>query len=496
MVKIYDEHPLGELSDEALDQILDYYGSSYSAENKETIVHKTRVKKKAPIVFATFSKRKLLMIAVLVVLFLPIGTYVAAKLWEITTEKQNYQLTTKIEKPALQQPDTGNYRLVAGYAPKYLTIFEDSRELYFEEKITVSSDSDDYLEALEKTRGVTFTLYELNNKDTVIDDYVKNYKEIKLSKGSAYILEKSDPFGGIEVRIGRKFFEKQNKFVELKCYGDISEKEITKILDQLSLVNVKTKEEATFVQDYLTPADAAERIETVDPMILDSNNKDEVVQLNEAINRVDIYGTPIEEITVSKVAISDTIAPEYLSILKKRMKAGTYEEQDFGEKWDKKGKLQPIIATEYAYGDGENTLNREIREFEIHPKYLEIEIKVKNIQEKTINHTSVLPQVEQLVKQGDSITELPKETHLVRKDLSDPFNTYRYIDVPAHPLPKTVGKVVDNLIVDDESDDQPIAPGETVTMTTGYILAREDYSNLFLNINMYSPGNRYIQLTQ
>lgn len=108
---------------------------------------------------------------------------------------------------------------------------------------------------------------------------------------------------------------------------------------------------------------------------------------------------------------------------------------------------------------------------------------------------SVLPQVEQLIKQGDSITELPKETHLVRKDLSDPFNTYRYIDIPAHPLPTTVGKVVDNLIV-DESDDQPIAPGETATITVGYILAREDYSNLFLNINMYSPGNRYIQLTQ
>lgn len=114
----------------------------------------------------------------------------------------------------------------------------------------------------------------------------------------------------------------------------------------------------------------------------------------------------------------------------------------------------------------------------------------------SLHFISVLPQVEQLVKQGDSITELPKETHLVRKDLSDPFNTYRYIDVPAHPLPTTAGKVVDNLIVDDESDDQPIAPGETATITVSYILAREDYSNLFLNINMYSPGNRYIQLTQ
>lgn len=141
-------------------------------------------------------------------------------------------------------------------------------------------------------------------------------------------------------------------------------------------------------------------------------------------------------------------------------------------------------------------MNKEIREFEIHPKYLEIEIKIKNIQEKTINHPSVLPQVEQLVKQGDISTELPKETILVRKDLSDPFNTYRYINVPAHPLPTTVGKVVDNLIVDDESDDQPIAPDETVTITVGYILVKEDYSNLFLNLNAYYPGNRYIKLTQ
>lgn len=50
-------------------------------------------------------------------------------------------------------------------------------------------------------------------------------------------------------------------------------KEITKVLDQLSLVNVATEEEATETIEYLTPEDEAERMGTVDPMILDSNNK-------------------------------------------------------------------------------------------------------------------------------------------------------------------------------------------------------------------------------
>lgn len=496
MAKKYDEHPLGKLSDEALDQILEHYGSSYSAENKENILQKTRLKKKEPVVLATFSKRKLLMIAVIVLFFLPVGTYVAAKIWEITVEKQNYRLTTKIDKPALQQPDTGNYRLVAGYAPKYFTVSEESRQLSFYEKVTVSSDSDKYLEALDNTRGITFTLYELNQKDTVIDDYVKNYKEIKLSKGSAYLFEQLNPFEEVEAIVARKFFEKQNKFVELTCYGDISEKEITKILDQLSLVNVATEEESTRVIDYLTPEDEAERIDTVDPMILDSNNKNEVVQLNEAINTMDLHGAPMEEITVSKVTLNDTIAPKYLSILKKQVKVGTYTEQDFGEKWNKKGELQPITATEYARGDGKNSMYKEIREFEIQPKYLEIEIKVKNIQEKTIDGGLILSQVEQLAKKGDIITDLPKETTLIRKDLSDPFNSYRYIEVPAHPLPITVGKIVDNLVVEEAPEEQPIDPGETATVTVGYILARENYSNLFLNLNAYSPGNRYVQLTQ
>lgn len=496
MAKKYDEHPLGKLSDEALDRILEHYGSSYSAENKENILQKTQLKKSEPVVLATFSKRKLLMIAVLVLLFLPVGTYVAAKLWEITVEKQNYQLTTKIDKPAAQQPDTGNYRLAADYVPKYFKVHDTRLELSFYEEIAVSSENEENLEALANTRAISFMLYELNKKETVIDDYVKDYKEIKLSKGSAYIFEKLDPFENTEAIIARKFFEKQNKFVELKCYGDISEKEITKILDQLSLVNVATKEEATICADYLTPEDELDRFGTVDPMTLDSNNKNEVVQLNEGIHTIDINGVPMEELTVSKVTLSDTIAPRYLSILKKQMKAGTYVEQDFGEKWDNKGKLQPITATEYARGDGIDTLNREIRKFKIQPKYLEIEMEVKNMQDKTRDYSPVLLQVEQLAKQGNTITNLTKETTLVHKDLSDPFNPYRYVEDPAHPLPTTVGKIVDNLIVDEPEEECPIAPGETVIVTIGYILARENYNNLFLNLNAYSPGYRYIQLTQ
>lgn len=254
-----------------------------------------------------------------------------------------------------------------------------------------------------------------------------------------------------------------------------------------------TEEEATETIEYLTPEDEAERMGTVDPMILDSNNKKEVVQLNEAIQTMDIYGTPVQEITATKVTLSDTIAPKYLSILKKQVKAGTYTEQEFGEKWDKNGTLQPITATEYSYGDGKNTTNRKIREVDIQPKYLEIELKFKNIQEEPIDGGLILPQVEQLAKEGTTITELPKETTLVRKDSSD---SYRYIAGSVSPLPTTVGKIVDDLVVEEDPEKQPIAPGETATITVGYILARENYSNLFLNLNAYSPGNRYIQLTQ
>jgi hypothetical protein len=147
---------------------------------------------------------------------------------------------------------------------------------------------------------------------------------------------------------------------------------------------VATEEEATETIEYLTPEDEAERMGTVDPMILDSNNKKEVVQLNEAIQTMDIYGTPVQEITATKVTLSDTIAPKYLSILKKQVKAGTYTEQEFGEKWDKKGTLQPITATEYSYGDGKNTTNKKIREVDIQPKYLEIELKSRIYRKKRL----------------------------------------------------------------------------------------------------------------
>lgn len=499
MAKRYDDYPMGKLSDEELDQLLNYYDSSYSSKNIENIKHKIQLKKKEPIIFATFSKRKLLMIAIIVLFFFPVGTFIAAKLWEITVEKQDYQLTTKIDKTASQQPDTGNYRLVADYVPAYFIVNDDQGELSFYEEPDFTSDSAENLEALNNARGVTITLYELNKKDKVIDDYVKDYKEIKLSSGSAYIVEKLDDFAGKEATIARKFFEKENKFVELKCYGDISEKDIKKILDNLYLTNVATKEEATRAIEYMSPDDFSEKIskisEGIEPMMLDINNKSEVVQLNEAINTIDLNGNPLEELTVVKATLSDTIASKQLGILNKQIKAGTYDSNDsFGEEWDKKGKLKTMIATEYVLGDGKHTVNKEIREFEVRPKYLEIELKVKNLTEKTINYSPYI-QVRRLAKQGDFYTDLPTDTTFIHKIPSDPFNTFYYLETPAYPLPTTVGKVVDH-IVEEEVDAHPILPGETATFTVNYILANIEYSNLFLNLNAYSPGDRYIQLTQ
>ncbi|MFQ7234770.1 MAG: hypothetical protein ACLRPU_07860 [Enterococcus hulanensis] len=498
MAKKYDEHPLSKLSDEELDQILAHYDSNYSAKNKENIKHRIHVKKKEPIVLAAFSKRKLLIVAVLILFFLPVGTYVAAKLWEITVEKQDYRLTTKIDKPKNQQPDTGNYRLVADYVPKYFTVHDSMQGLSFYEEIDLSGEEEEVIEAVSNERAISFTLYELDKKDTITDDYVKDSKEIPLKDSSAYMVEKIDDLQGKQATIVRKFFEKQNKFVELNCFGDISEKELVKILNNLYLKNVATKEEATFVTDYMSSDDFAEKIEQIseglEPTMLDVNNKNELVQLNEPINTIDIYGTPIEEVTVTKVTLSDTIAPKPLSILNEKIKAGSNDDDSFGPEWNKKGKLKPIIATEYLRGDGKHTLSKELREFEIQPKYLEVEFQVKNISEKTIDYGTHI-EVTRFVRQGSSFTDLPIEKTLVRKILSDPFNPYRDLNTPAYPLPTTVGKFVDD-IFEEEVETNPIEPGETGTFTASYILAYEDYSNLFFNLNSYIPGNRYVQLTQ
>ncbi|MBO0453732.1 hypothetical protein [Candidatus Enterococcus murrayae] len=495
MAKKYDEHPLGKLSDEELDQILELYGSSYSAENKENVIRKTQMKKKEPVILAAFSKRKLLLIAVLLLIFFPVGSYLAVKFRALTVEKQDYQLTTKIDKATSQQPDTGHYRLVADYVPKYFTSYDSLQELSFYEDLPTETEED--LEAFIKARGITFTLYELNQKDTVIDDYVKEFKEIPLKDSSAYMIEKLDDFGEAQETVFRKFFEKQNKFVEMTCFGDIPEKDTKKILEHLFLKNVTTEEEASLAIEYMTPDDKQERIagisEGIEPLMLDINNKSELVQLNEPINTIDIYDAPVEEITVLKATLSDTIAPKTLSILNKRLKMGIYA-RVFGEKWDKKGKLLPIIATEYTLGDGRTTLSKKIRNVEIKPKYLEVELAVKNITDETINYSPSI-QVECLVKQGNYFTNLPTETELIHHVPSDPFENYRKLNTPAHSLPTGVGKIVGDTFEEEESS-QSIAPGETATFTTSYLVAYEDYSSLFFNLNAVSPGNRYVQLTQ
>lgn len=498
MVKRYDEHPLGELSDEQLDQILDNYISSYSAENHKNIVRKTKLKKKEPIVRVTFTKHKMLLVAVLLLFFIPVGTYVAAKLWEVTVDKQGYELTTKIDKPANQQPDTGYYRLVAEYVPEYFTVDEDPYTLSFYEDLGLDEEDEENWEALSNARVMSFQLYELNEKDTVIDEYIKDYKEIKLSKGKAYMLKQTDNFGKQENTIVRRFFENHNKFVDLQYHGNISQKDIEKILDNLHLVSVATAEEATSVGDYFSPDDLDERFTKLlgsnEPMALDINNKNEVVQLNEAINTIDIYNMPLQEITVTRATLSDKIAPEQLSVLNERLKVGTDYEWAYNAKWDKKGKLLPLTATEYTWGDGKSTLSKEVREFKIEPKYLEVELQVKNVTEAPMEYAPYI-QVRRLIKQGDTFTDLPTDTFLVSKVYSNPEDPYISLNVPAYTLPTTVGEIVDRTIK-EETAARSIAPGETATFTSGYIVVYEEYDYLFMNLNAYTPGKRYIQLTQ
>lgn len=498
MAKKYDEHPLGELSDEQLDQILENYISSYSAENHKNIVRKTNLKKKTPIVRVTFTKRKLLMVAVLLLFFIPVGTYVAAKLWDINIEKQGYELTTKIDKPENQQPDTGYYRLVAEYVPDYLTVNDEPHILYFYEDWVMDPEAEVDIEEYDNARYIMFNLYDLKDKNVVTDEYVKDFKEIELSDKTIYTLKKTDTFGNAKSdpaepdSIARVFFEKQNMFVEMECRGDIPEKEIVKIADSLHLVNVATMEEATMAIEYETLDEWVKKIsvglENPDP--LDINNKSEVAQLNEAITTVDISGLPTQEITVNKVTLSDKITPESLTDVNNLPKP---EQALLNVEWDKSGNLKPFTAVRYSLGEGKSSVNEKIEEIKITPKYLEIEVMVKNITENSSDLILYAP-VERLAKQEEGFLPFPTDTFLTRKvplDKNNPsmenlLNIY-------YPLPAEGDIINEN--GDEEVVRPTIAPGETVTVTVSYMLASEDYSNLFLNLNSKGQESRFVQLT-
>ncbi|MBO1306334.1 hypothetical protein JZO70_09195 [Enterococcus sp. 669A] len=493
MTKKYEEHPLGKLSDEELDQILENYGSDYSAKNKENIKRKAKMKTRKPVVKVTFSKSRLLLVAVIVLFFLPVGTYVAAKLWEINVEKKNYELTTKIDKPAEQLPDTGYYRLEAGYVPEYFTVNDEPYFLSFYEELT--PEEEEALENVDQVRSIQFMLYELNGKNIVIDDYVKDFKEIKLSNGSGYLIEKTDSFGVEEPALARVFFEKQNRFVEMECYGDISEKDIKKIMDNISLVNVASFEEATLAAEYTSleekVAEMSEGLNNIEP--LDSNNKEEVVQLNEPIVITDSSGAPMDEVTVVKATLSDKIAPEALAILNEYP-----EEEQQGKApnvtWDKKGRLKPFTAVRYQPGDGKQRLDEKIEEVEIEPQYLEIELTIKNVTEDVKDVFFYTP-VQRLAKQGNQFSQLRSETFLARKTAENKDIPSSVLTNYYQPLPTEDLKEVE-LGMEEDLGMQSIAPGETTTIKASYILADEEYSNLFLDFSFGIPGNRYIQLTQ
>lgn len=496
MTKKYKQHPLTKLSDEELDTLLNSLGHPYTEENTDRIIKKfkTRTKKKRVIFrFVSMSKRQLVLVILMLMAFIPLTAIAAQRIWQVTMEKEEYKLVTKLDKEGEAKTGERYYKVKLGYVPEGFSEGDP--------------DAGDYVSNMFKNdtgnEWIYFNLCYLDNTDELFDTFVQDYRDMKIKNMSAWKITTSYEEGFVSERV-RVFYEKENLFIEYDFSESFSEKEIKKIIENVSLKETSNIEEATV---WITPtteeeyAGYDESDEEVKNWVLDPNSPD-VHQVGDTVavdwtGHVDIPPVPegMEEpnyeryeITVNEVAWKNAVPEDKFAILKKQYET-SYEEINGSKKTDyekfesysmlyetipfldKEGKANTMDATEILTGDGKETISRPVGKTKIIPKYLELDVTVKSLSDEPYEWLQLKPTLDQF-KLEDQGFKIEKERYF---RISEEWALYPFshFQIPFNNI---------GVWGEEEYGVENLQPGESRDVTLSYVVVAENFDHIFLNL--------------
>ena len=398
----------------------------------------------------------------LALILLPSTCYAAVHYYKVHIQKEHYQTDISVTPNAEDGTDIGHIefkpvKLVFNYLPAGSETLPGDDSKYY-----VPSDEN------ESAHGISPILNKLDTNEDIVFSTLSSLSasEFMAGENRAYIVKKDSSFEYDKMLY--VIFEKEHYLVEAYLGFDITEDEVHKIAEGITLE--ETNEENATTAVSLSKNDPKKEIDG--EAEITSKLPSSYYKKGEVLPSSDLYSDC--KMTVEKVEFFDSIngfdAKNFSPI------------DDMSTFVDDSGKLKTCERNEWVYGDGVNTLSKIINTETVGRKFVYVTVSVTNSSDADENDFSVYNQL-----------MLIDETTSGRLEIAE--KPYNYDDLCLEP------QYFDSSLVSNTDQHffyTKIPAGETVTYHLGYFIDDDLTDNIFFQAyygSSYGAGDSDYSLT-
>ena len=398
----------------------------------------------------------------LALILLPSTCYAAVHYYKVHIQKEHYQTDIIVTPNAEDGTDIGHIefkpvKLVFNYLPAGSETLPGDDSKYY-----VPSDEN------ESAHGISPILNKLDTNEDIVFSTLSSLSasEFMAGENRAYIVKKDSSFEYDKMLY--VIFEKEHYLVEAYLGFDITEDEVHKIAEGITLE--ETNEENATTAVSLSKNDPKKEIDG--EAEITSKLPSSYYKTGEVLPSSDLYSDC--KMTVEKVEFFDSIngfdAKNFSPI------------GDMSTFVDDSGKLKTCERNEWVYGDGVNTLSKIINTETVGRKFVYVTVSVTNSSDADENDFSVYNQL-----------MLIDETTSGRLEIAE--KPYNYDNLCLEP------QYFDSSLVSNTDQHffyTKIPAGETVTYHLGYFIDDDLTDNIFFQAyygSSYGAGDSDYSLT-
>ncbi|MCU5355629.1 anti-sigma factor [Bacillus cereus] len=394
-------------------------------------------------------RHRMLIAAACLLIGMPTTVFGAVKVYNMIVQKQNYEVNVSLTNKDSKKSDQW-YKLKIGKLPENMEAIDDSAMKY--------SFKDNYANG-----GFSFVLWRVGGNSDFPTLYSKSYEEKEINGKKAVIVHREN--GNKDLMFNRViflYFEEEGIMLQSYIGNDINEEQMIDVLGSISL-EPTSKEKSSYISDYDKKYFSQESKTTkVIPLKKDSKRLFHIGQKVPVTISMD--NSQIEYV-IEKVEAFDSI---------KDFKQENFNEMGLGilsrnQALDQAGQLIPYRRDKYKIGNGKDSIDQLVESKLIHPKFVYLTTKVKNIGKQATEEIYMHPSI-QVLKSKGNVWNYAERDGITEKNIMT--GEVDYLE------PHGEGKSFYNI--------GSITPGQTVKVNLGYFVDEDKLDSIFLDAFRYS----------
>jgi hypothetical protein len=425
----------------------------------DTYTHKKKlflqeIKRKSEQSQAKRKRKRLLIAAACLLIGMPTTAFGAVKIYDMIVQKQNYEVNVSVTNKAAKKNDNW-YKLKVSSLPENMEAIDDTAMKY--------SFKDNFAKG-----GFSFILWKLGENSDFSTLYSNSFEEKEINGRRAVFVNKDT--GNDNVMFDRQvflLFEEEGMMVESYIGADVSEAQMMKVMESLSL-EATSEENASLTNDYdkvlLSKADEEREVNVI-PLKKDSK---QLFSVGQTIPVTLTLGNSKLEYVIDNVEVFDSIKD--------------FNQENFNDvgltklsennALDHSKKLLPYKRDVYKLGNGKDSIDKLVESQLVNPKFVYLTTTVKNNGKQATEEIYMTPSL-RLLKSENNAWNYAGEEGIAEESIMT--HEVDYLE------PHGNGKSFYNI--------GSIQPGQTIKVNLGYFVDADKLDSIFLDAFHYSGVN-------